>query len=231
MCGRGTQRYSWDEVREYLTLLPSQPSLNLEPRYNVAPTTQVDVVREVDGQRELVKMRWGLIPSWWNKPLRDMKFSTFNAKVETVRESPTFRTAWRGGQRCVVPFCFYEWKRPRAKGQAPFYIYPKHAPMFLIAGLWDEWTDRETGEVILSCTIITVLPNDFMSTMHDRMPAILGEGQLDEWFRSPSATAFDMLKPCPSEWMTCRGVGNYVNNVRNQGAQCVEPMNETEDLL
>jgi putative SOS response-associated peptidase YedK len=221
MCGRGTQKYSWEEVRRFLNLLTPKAIPNLEARYNIAPTSMIDVARQTEAGRELVKMRWDLIPHWWKKPLREKKFSTFNARAESLREAAAFRTAWRKGQRCIVPMNFYEWKRPKKKGQAPFYVYPKHAPAFLMASLWDEWTDLETGEVILSCAVITTPPNDFMAPLHDRMPAILGSDQLDDWFNAPPDEAFAMLKPCPSEWMTLHKVSAYANNVRNQGPECI----------
>jgi len=107
MCGRFTQNYTWAEVHDFLSLLG--PPKNVQARYNVAPTTLVDVVRlNSQGQRELVKMRWGLIPYWWKKQLKDLP-ATFNARVETVAEKPMFRDAYRY-RRCIVPVSgFYEW--------------------------------------------------------------------------------------------------------------------------
>ena len=118
---------------------------------------------------------------------------------------------------------FFEWSRPRQKGDPPYYIYPATEPAFRMAGLWDEWTDPETGEVVLSCTTITCEPNEFMSDIHDRMPVIIGADQLDGWFKAPPEEAVNMLKPCPSEWLSARKVSSYVNNTRNQGPDCVEP--------
>lgn len=167
-----------------------------------------------------------MVPGWWKKPLSEKKFSTHNARAETVLEKATFRNAWNKSQRCIIPMNFFEWKRPRKKGQAPYHIFPTQDPAFRIAGLWDEWTDPETGEVILSCTVITCEPNKFMAELHDRMPVILGEDQLDAWFNAPPEEAFKMLKPCPSEWMTANTVSAYVNNTRNQGPDCIKPDND-----
>src|SRR5271168_1793006 len=107
MCGRFTQNYGWSEVHEFLNVFGTPR--NLRPRYNIAPTTNVDAVRlDAEGRREMISMRWGLIPVWWKKTLREVG-STFNARVETVATSPMFRDAYKS-RRCVVPAsAFYEW--------------------------------------------------------------------------------------------------------------------------
>jgi putative SOS response-associated peptidase YedK len=99
MCGRFTQKYTWRELIELYRL--TQPARNLEPRYNVAPTSTIDAVRVRDGARELVPMRWGLVPSWWKKSLKDVP-ATFNARGETVAEKPMFRSAFKR-TRCTIP--------------------------------------------------------------------------------------------------------------------------------
>ena len=103
MCGRFTQKYTWRELVELYRL--TQPARNLEPRYNVAPTSTIDAVRVRDGARELVPMRWGLVPSWWKKPLKDVP-ATFNARGETVAEKPMFRSAFKR-TRCIIPASGY----------------------------------------------------------------------------------------------------------------------------
>ena len=106
MCGRFTQRLSWEELHRLADLI-GQPR-NLAPRYNIAPTTQIEVLRPAEtGGNELVQMRWGLVPGWWKKPLKDLP-ATFNARAETVAEKPMFRTAFKT-RRCIIPASgFYE---------------------------------------------------------------------------------------------------------------------------
>jgi putative SOS response-associated peptidase YedK len=95
-----------------------QPPRNLQPRYNIAPTTTIDVVRSGDAGFELVAMRWGLIPWWWNKSAKELP-STFNSRAETVSQKPMFRSAFRR-TRCIVPASgYYEW-RPAAGGKQPY---------------------------------------------------------------------------------------------------------------
>lgn len=106
MCGRFTQHLSWEELHRLADLV-GQPR-NLGPRYNIAPTTQIEVPRPTASGNELTPMRWGLVPSWWKKPLSELP-STFNARAETVAEKPMFRSAFKS-RRCVIPASgFCEW--------------------------------------------------------------------------------------------------------------------------
>jgi putative SOS response-associated peptidase YedK len=100
MCGRFTQHYTWAEVHAFLSVLG--PPRNLQPHYNIAPTRTIDVIRlNQDGKRELVPMRWGLIPGWWKKSPKEMP-ATFNARAESVADKPMFRNAFKG-RRCIIP--------------------------------------------------------------------------------------------------------------------------------
>jgi putative SOS response-associated peptidase YedK len=128
MCGRFTQSYTWRELVELYRL--TQPARNLRPRYNVAPTTAIDVVRLGETGPELVPMRWGLIPGWWKKTAKEGP-STFNARAETVAEKPMFRSAFRR-TRCIVPASgYYEW---RARG--------RQAALFHQRGKWRHAVNR-----------------------------------------------------------------------------------------
>src|SRR5438105_7526628 len=91
MCGRFTYRLTWPEIVRLYRLALDAPARNTQPRYNVCPTTTIDAVIERDGTRELVAMRWGLVPSWWSKPLKEMRVATFNARAETAADKPIFR--------------------------------------------------------------------------------------------------------------------------------------------
>ena len=86
MCGRFTNRLTWEEIVRLYRLTIKAPPHNLPPRYNICSTDPVDVVTEGDRNRDFARMRWGLIPSWWPKPLKDLKAATFNARAETVAQ-------------------------------------------------------------------------------------------------------------------------------------------------
>ena len=178
MCGRFTQAYSWSEVHEFLSVIGT--ARNLRPRYNIAPTTAIDVVRHAEGDRELVPMRWGLVPAWWSKMLKDLP-ATFNARAETVSEKPMFRDALRR-RRCIVPASgFFEWTGGKGAKIPHLFTAADGSPILAFAGLWDRWTDPALGDEILSATIIVSGASAWMTPYHDRMPVLLGVDDFGGW--------------------------------------------------
>ena len=165
MCGRFTVKATWAELVALYRLTMNAPPHNLRPRYNVCPTDPVDVVT---AERELVPMRWGLIPRWWSKTIKEAKMATFNARAETIETKPFFRDAFKR-TRCLIPLSgYYEWQDAPG-GKQPWYFTARDgSPILTAAGLWDEWKDRQTGERLKSCTMIITEPNDFAAEIHDR---------------------------------------------------------------
>lgn len=209
-------------------------------RYNVSPTDPVPVVRvvrEIDGQREGVHLRWGLIPHWANgKPAGN----TINARIETLRTNASFRDAWLRGQRCLVALSgFYEWQAqpPDWQVTVPFYITVVDQDPFFLAGLWDR-SRTPAGEWIDSCTVITLPANELMADIHNskkvgnkrvllapeerRMPAILAQEDHDTWLNGTPEAAFEVLKQFPSGMMLAYPVSNRVNSNRNEGPGLIE---------
>ena len=145
----------------------------MPPRYNVCPTDPVDVVREIDGKRELLQMRWGLVPQWWTKPLRELRAATFNARAETIEMKPFFRDAFKRN-RCLIPMSgYYEWQNT-VHGKQPWYFTSRDGSPLTAAGIWDRW---ENGEALLSCWMIITEPNAFVAEVHNRMPVLLTQEQ------------------------------------------------------
>lgn len=133
MCGRYTQNLSWAEIHRLAGLI-GQPR-NLLPRFNIAPTTAVEVIRPAaDGGAELVPMRWGLVPSWWRKPLKDMP-ATFNARAETVAEKPMFRIAFKSRRYIIAACGFYEWTGAPGSKTPHYFTAPSGEPL-AFAALW-----------------------------------------------------------------------------------------------
>ena len=169
MCGRYMMTSPVEALRQ-LFLFEERP--NLMPRYNIAPTQDVPIVRLTrDGQaRELIMVRWGLVPFWAD----DLKIGNrlINARRESVHTMRPFREAY-SRRRCLVPADgFFEWRK-EGKARQPFLIRRRdHAP-FAFAGLWERWKDPSDGTVIRSCTIITCPANELVAPIHDRMPVIL----------------------------------------------------------
>jgi putative SOS response-associated peptidase YedK len=158
MCGRFTRKYTWQEIYELYRL--TSAASNLQPRYNICPTSTVNAVAERNGVRELVLMRWALIPWWWSKSAKDVKLATINARVETVTK-PFFRDAFKRG-RCIMPASgYYEWN-DTPTGKQPYYFTRRDGALVSIAGLWDEWKDKASGETIKSCAMIIAPANDFV---------------------------------------------------------------------
>jgi putative SOS response-associated peptidase YedK len=211
MCGRFTQAYTW---RELVTLYGlTQPALNLQPCYNIAPTATIDVLipRNSD-QLKLWPMRWGLIPRWWKKTAREVP-SSFNARAETVTGRPLFRDAFRE-RRCIIPASgYYEWK-PMPGGKQPYYISARDGSILPFAGLWDEWHDPESGEQVKSCVIIVTAANALTRPIHDRMPVILVGAQQTAWLASAAAT--ELLRPAPDKMLRMWRVSRRVNRAGNE---------------
>ncbi len=179
MCGRFTQNLSFAELRRLADLV-GQPR-NLPPRYNIAPTTEIEVIRAAPGGPELVAMRWGLVPSWWKKPLQELP-SNFNARVETLAEKPMFRAAFKS-RRCVIPASgFYEWTgEPGDK--TPHYFSAADGNPLALAGLWESWREPDAGETLLSAAIVVGPASDWMRPYHDRMPVMLEWRETAEWLQ------------------------------------------------
>src|SRR5215471_6705226 len=198
MCGRFVQRYSWHEVQD-LYELPDGPARNLQPHYNVAPTDPVEVVRSAaGGATELVSMRWGLVPWWRQKPLKQLPAS-FNARAETVANKPMLRDAFKR-HRCVIPASgYYEWEK-RPDGRQPYFISAAGG-VLSFAGLYDRWKNPETGEPVISCTIIVTDANELTRPIHDRMPVVLGKADIGRWLNAGAGT--EPLRPCAQPQMIC----------------------------
>ena len=214
MCGRFTNRLTWREiVALYQLAVPLQPEQNLPARYNICPTATIDVVIERGEKRDLVAMRWGLIPNWWKKSAKEIP-ATFNARAETVATKPMFRDAFTRG-RCLIPASgYYEWV-PTPTGKQPYYYTLRDGAPLTIAGLWDEWKDVETGVPVRSCTMIVTNANALAAKVHDRMPVLLRPHDFDDWLAGRAGT--ELLKPAPDDYLQAWPVSRRVNSSRAPG--------------
>jgi putative SOS response-associated peptidase YedK len=206
MCGRFTQKFSWYEVRDLYELMGA--ARNLQTHYNIAPTDKVEVARLGEGgAAELVPMRWGFIPYWWKKPLKQAP-STFNARAETVASTPMFRDAFKR-HRCIVPASgYYEWlKQP--DGKQPYFFSAADGGVLSFAGLWDRWTNPETGELVTSCTIIVTDANVLTGVIHNRMPVVLDNADIRRWLSGAGGT--ELLRPAAEDCLRMWPVSRRVN--------------------
>ena len=224
MCGRYSLTTPAESVRR---LFDYEGRPNLEPRYNIAPTDEVPVVRLArEGDvRELVMMRWGLIP-WWAEDLK-IGAKTINARAETVARKPAFRDAFRERRCLVAADGFYEWRK-EGKLRRPFRITRRDREPFAFAGLWERFKPRE-GPPINSFTIITTAANALLAPLHPRMPVILDAEEHRAWL-TPEAdppALHALLCPAPEPELVFFEVSPRVNKVANDDPSLIEPAAET----
>lgn len=214
MCSRYSLTSPPDAVRAYFRY---HNEAEFPPRYNIAPTQPVAIVRpDPQGRRELALVRWGLVPQWVKDP---RTFTTLiNARAETVCEKPAFRGAARH-RRCIVPAdAFYEWTGP-ARRKTPWMLRARGPGPIGLAGLWECWLGAD-GSEFDSMAICTVPANALAARVHDRMPAILAPEDFEAWLdtRATSAQeAFRLLRPAPDDRLELFEVSRKINDVRNEG--------------
>lgn len=225
MCGRFTREYTWSQIHAMYSLIPASPTSNFQPRYNICPTTEIDVVVRRDNARAVVPMRWGLIPSWWSKSLKEFKLATFNARAETVAEKPMFRDSFKK-RRCLIPASgYYEWKTT-PEGKQPYYFTRRDGQLITIAGLWSNWKDKAAGEDLKSSTMVITEPNKFVAEFHDRMPVILEAKNFEQWEQGDVKDAAALMKPASEKLLQKWPVSKRVNISRADGddATLIEPV-------
>jgi putative SOS response-associated peptidase YedK len=225
MCGRYYRRSDKQKIAEaFRTGVPT--TFEILPSYNVAPQTFQPVVciNRKTLERELVQMRWGLVP-YWAKDAK-MVYSTINAKAETLIASPTFREAVKR-RRCLIPADgFFEWQPIDKKTKQPFAFGVKDGALFAMAGLFDVWRDKATGQALFSYTVITTDPNELLEPFHNRMPVIVRPADYERWMApaEPSHLPLDLLRPYPDELMSAWKVGTAVGNVKNDEPGLIAPI-------
>ena len=218
MCGR----YVTPEVAEAERNLMVH-WLEYERSYNVAPTDRVPAVRWLEGARQALRMRWGLVP-FFARGIAP-KYSTINATIERLEDGACWKGPWARGQRCVLPASgFYEWHVLADGSKRPYYITVADQPLCCFAGLWDR-SRGEDGKEIVSCTLITMPPNALMAEIHNakkRMPAILAADQINAWLSGSAQEAKAALIQYPADAMVAHAVSTRVNTPKNNDAKLME---------
>lgn len=242
MCGRFTLRTPAPQLME-LFRAPQFPTLF--PRYNIAPTQRVLIVRlqSESGSaasprpHDALHAKWGLIPFWAKDPSIGNRM--INARSETVAEKPAFRQAFKK-RRCLIPADgFYEWQTLGPRQKQPWLIHQADFAPFAMAGLWECWKPPGAAEpqdsaepsaaehdFLISCTILTTHANSDMQPLHDRMPVILQPHQYETWLSDDSSPQqrLDLLQPLPDGILSRYPVSTLVNKPGNDSEECVEPL-------
>jgi len=219
MCGRFTLTLDLDGLQS--SFPGFAPPAMAAPRYNISPTQPVLAIPNNSHKMEF--MVWGLIPGWSKDP--SMGARMINARAETLAEKASFKSPYKR-RRCLIPADgFYEWKvTPGSKAKTPMYIQLKGGQPFTFAGLWEIW--HPSDESILSCTIITTAPNEFMAGIHDRMPVILPPSAWEEWLdpqEQPLGSLNHLLAAYPADQMEAYPVSTLVNSPANDRPELILP--------
>ena len=223
MCGRYAVTTAPEAMRALFRYL-EQP--NFPPRYNVAPTQPVAIVRMVEGKREFALVRWGLIPAWVKDP---RGFSLLiNARGESVLDKPAFRNAMKR-RRCLFPADgFYEWKREGDR-KHPYFVRLKSGQPMAFAGLWETWSGPN-GEELETAAIVTTAASRSIAHIHDRMPVIVAPEAFDFWLdpNVDAQTAAAVIAPAPDAALEAYEVSSAVNRTANDAPELLEPLREPE---
>lgn len=221
MCGRFT--FTIDDILKLANRFQvASSSIQLKPRYNLAPSQEILTIIHCQGHRQLIPMQWGLIPFWDHK--NPKKHILVNVRSENLEEKPIFKSYFER-KRCLIPADgFFEWKKEGQK-KIPFRAIVKNNPIFSFAGLWDYTYDHK-GNSMHCFTILTTAANQLLSPIHNRMPVILTSDDEEKWL-DPHLHFPDqlhpLLKPYPACYMDIYEVSTEVNSTRHDNPNCIVP--------
>jgi putative SOS response-associated peptidase YedK len=200
---------AWQIARDLLTESDWRAS------YNITPSRWVPVIRATARGDGLVidKARWGFIPRWVKdeKP----KAQPANARSDGVATKPYFRDSFRRRRCLFIISGYYEWETIQGSKQ-PFHIRYEDGSPLLVAGVWDTWRGDDTA------ALTTTDANPQLARIHDRMPAIIGEDRVKEWFFSDSPE--QLLQPYSGRPLYMSPISKKVNNPKNDDQSLIEPL-------
>ncbi|MEL7625480.1 MAG: SOS response-associated peptidase [Anaerolineaceae bacterium] len=227
MCGRFTMAIDSDDLRTQLAL--GQMPLDWEKRYNVAPSQDVPTVINPES-RNVLWMKWGLVPFWAKDP--SIGFKMINARAETVAEKPSYRNSFRNKRCLILSDGFYEWQKA-GKPSIPYYFQLENGAPFAFAGLWDDWQNNGVSSLpgipgLTTCTLITTNANEDVSPVHPRMPVILTKETMWSWLEESDPRFLQsLLKPLDAGMLSSRRVSRDVNSAQSEGEYLIEPVEGT----
>ncbi len=222
MCGRFTLAPASGQL--FGTRFGLAEDVEVTPRWNIAPSTSIPVVRREDGSNRADFMHWGLVPRWAKSPADGARM--INARAETLTEKRTFSPLLES-HRCLVPADgFYEWQAREGAPKQPWFFHQPDDAVFSFAGLWTTWQPDPDVEPLESVTIITREPNDVVAPVHRRMPAILAQEDEEPWLDAGTGVeeALSLLSPVPDDRLAAVPVSTRVNSVSNDGPELLQPV-------
>jgi putative SOS response-associated peptidase YedK len=234
MCGRFNLRTTASELAEFFDIvLDPQLELSLTPRFNIAPSQPVLVIRNHADHAETANLEWGLVPAWARNTAAGKRMAPLiNARGETVSDKPSFRSAFQH-RRCLMPASgFYEWQKTTGATKQPWHIHRPDDALMAFAAIWEQRQDDD-GSVIESCAIITTEANSLMAPIHHRMPVVLEPPDFAAWL-DPHISSHErlepihrLLRPCPDDALVAEPIDTQINRPANEGPDCLRPANST----
>jgi putative SOS response-associated peptidase YedK len=219
MCGRFNVIDN-PELQRLLQQLGVDPGL--PSRSNIAPTEAIAMVRQPGLERELVKVRWWLTPSWAKQV--DQKYAMFNARSETVASSRAFGEAFKR-RRSIVPMSsFIEWRKEGAVKQP--YLIAGVDQALAVAAVWERW--QGDNQVIESCALLTTAAAHEFEPFHTRMPVLLSETEVERWLDPQCIVAANdaIFAPQLKHPLRVQPLSVAVNNARNKDPALLQPKAE-----
>jgi len=232
VCGRfATRSKSWSEVFSAMDLIASRENKgDVYPHFNLGPMQRAPIAVSDGTDIWGVRANWGLIPVWWKKDLSEKKFSTFNAKSESITETASYKDQIKH-HRCLVPAdAFYEWKREDKKKKQAFAIGMNDKSRFSMAGPYTHWKGEYKGDEWegYSFSILTCSPNPMMEAIHHRMPVILHGEDTRTWLKGTEDDALALAVSYPSQNMTTWEVDPRVGKISENDEDLLEPIKHSK---
>ena len=231
MCGRFVQISDPERIKASIPELEINAGVRekFRQRFNIAPAQKILTVLNTP-YPQLTYTHWGLVPFWAKD--KSIGNRMINARAETITTKPSFREPFKK-RRCII-FCngFFEWNH-KDRSKTPYFIRMQHGEPFAFAGLWDQWTDKENDEPLISSTIITTEANRKVAAIHDRMPAILEPDFYRIWlspFPLSAQHLMKCIKPYPHDELKAYEISRRVNDPKNDSPEIIQPLsNEGQD--
>lgn len=223
MCGRFASTLPNDAMAQLFAAVPAN-NLPTVPNFNVCPTNEIHVVLSGELGRQLVSMRWGFLPHWYQTPSAGPLL--INARAETIASKPAFAEACRE-RRCLIPVSgFYEWTKDDQDRRLPWYIQRRDGAPMALAGIWQSWGKDDP---VNTCAIVTTQSNKTISAIHHRMPVILDQTNWALWLGEIGKGAATLMQPGAEDMLEFHRVDPAVNSNRATGPELIEPL-EPDDV-
>ncbi|MDA3845140.1 MAG: SOS response-associated peptidase [Vallitaleaceae bacterium] len=220
MCGRVTLEFDIDTIRDMLKDVYNVSDAKIhdfKPSYNMPPSSQLISIISDQGVLRAGTLKWGLVPNWTKDEKIGNKLTI--ARAETIHEKPSFKESYETRRCLIVISGYYEWDTLHNTKQ-PYYFTLKEQPLMTLAGIWSTYIKSPTTK-IHTCAIVTTVANPKSALIHNRMPVILSDTQMDTWLHGTKESRTQLMKPYDGV-ISMKAVSTIVNSVYNDGPMLIE---------